>query len=165
MGEQIRKLKEANIDISVTPGVPSFAAAAASIDRELTIPGIGQSVGLTRTQGRASAMPDDESLENFARTGSTLAIHLSIHNLGYIVEKLIPFYGANCPIVVIFRASWPDQQIIKGELYTIENRIPNEIERTAIIFVRSCLDNDQFNNSRLYATDYSRRFRPGTAQE
>ncbi|GIS15212.1 MAG: hypothetical protein CM15mP117_06440 [Alphaproteobacteria bacterium] len=102
MGEQIRKLKEANIDISVTPGVPSFAAAAASIDKELTLPGLAQSVVLTRTQGRASAMPDDESLENFARTGSTLAIHLSIHNLGYIVEKLIPFYGANCPIVVIF---------------------------------------------------------------
>ena len=165
MGEQIRKLKEANIDISVTPGVPSFAAAAASIDKELTLPGLAQSVVLTRTQGRASAMPDDESLENFARTGSTLAIHLSIHNLGYIVDKLIPFYGAKCPIVVIFRASWPDQQIIKGELYTIENRMPKEIERTAIIFVGSCLDNGQFNNSRLYATDYSRRFRPGTAQE
>ena len=147
MGEQIRKLKEANID------------------KELTLPGLAQSVVLTRTQGRASAMPDDESLENFARTGSTLAIHLSIHNLGYIVQKLIPFYGANCPIVVIFRASWPDQQIIKGELYTIENRMPKEIERTAIIFVGSCLDNDQFVNSRLYATDYSRRFRPGTAQE
>ncbi len=160
MGEQIRRLKEAKIDVSITPGVPSFAAAAASLQRELTLPGLSQSVVLTRTQGRASAMPDTESLENFAKTGATLAIHLSIHNLNYITKTLMPFYGADCPVAIIYRTSWPDQQIVTGLLSTIMDEMPQEIERTAIIFVGGSLNSSEFNNSRLYASDYVRRFRP-----
>ena len=160
MGEQIRRLKEAKIKVSVTPGVPSFASAAASLQTELTLPGLTQSVVLTRTQGRASAMPDNESLENFAKTGATLAIHLSIHNLNYITKTLIPFYGADCPVAIIYRTSWPDQQIVTGVLSTILNEMSEEIERTAIIFVGSSLTKSGFNASRLYASDYFRRFRP-----
>lgn len=165
MGEQIRRLKEAKIDVSITPGVPSFAAAAASIETELTLPGLAQSVVLTRTQGRASAMPDDESLENFAKTGATLAIHLSIHNLNFVTKTLIPFYGADCPVAIIYRASWPDQQIVTGKLSTIQNEMSEEIGRSAIIFVGNCLTGSGFDNSRLYASDYVRRFRPNTTQE
>ena len=164
MGEQIRLLKQAKIDVSITPGVPSFAAAAASLETELTLPGLVQSVVLTRTPGRASAMPDNESLENFAKTGATLAIHLSIHNLNYVTNKLIPFYGADCPVAIIYRASWPDQHIIRGLLSTIQNEMSEEIERTAIILVGACLDDDGFENSRLYASDYDRRFRPNSNQ-
>ena len=164
MGEQIRLLKQAKIDVSITPGVPSFAAAAASLGTELTLPGLVQSVVLTRTPGRASAMPDNESLENFAKTGATLAIHLSIHNLNYVTNTLIPFYGADCPVAIIYRASWPDQHIITGLLSTIQNEMSEEIERTAIILVGACLDDDGFENSRLYASDYDRRFRPNSNQ-
>ena len=164
MGEQIRLLKQAKIDVSITPGVPSFAAAAASLGTELTLPGLVQSVVLTRTPGRASAMPDNESLENFAKTGATLAIHLSIHNLNYVTNTLIPFYGADCPVAIIYRASWPDQQIITGLLSTIQNEMSEKIERTAIILVGACLDDDGFENSRLYASDYDRRFRPNSNQ-
>ena len=165
MGEQIRRLKEAKIDVSITPGVPSFAAASASLGTELTLPGLVQSVVLTRTQGRASAVPDNESLENFAKTHATLVIHLSIHNLNYITKTLIPIYGADCPVAIVYRASWPDQQIIKGVLSTIENKVPKEMERTAIIFIGNCIDSNEFSNSRLYASDYARRFRPKAAQE
>ena len=165
MGEQIRRLKEAKIDVSITPGVPSFAAASASLGTELTLPGLVQSVVLTRTQGRASAMPDNESLASLAETRATLVIHLSIHNLNYITKTLIPIYGADCPVAVVYRASWPDQQIIKGLLCTIENKVPKEMERTAIIFIGNCIDSNEFSNSRLYASDYARRFRPKAAQE
>ena len=160
MGEQIRRLKEAKIDVSITPGVPSFAAAAATLQKELTLPGLTQSVVLTRTQGHASVMPDNESLENFAKTGATLAIHLSIHNLKHVLDTLIPFYGATCPVAIVFRASWPEERLIKGVLSTIENDVPKEIERTAIIIVSRCLDSEDFDDSRLYASDYNRRFRP-----
>ena len=165
MGEQIRRLKQDKIDVSITPGVPSFAAAAASLEAELTLPGLVQSVVLTRTQGRASHMPDNESLENFAKTGATLAIHLSIHNLDYITKTLIPFYGADCPVAIIYRASWPDQQIITGVLCTIQNEMSDEIERTAVILVGPCVGDNKFKNSRLYASDYVRRFRPKADQK
>ena len=165
MGEQIRRLKEAKIDVSVTPGVPSFAAAAAALNAELTLPGLAQSVVLTRTPGRASAMPDDENLVNFAKTGATLAIHLSIHNLSYVTETLIPFYGADCPAAIIYRATWPDQQIIRGMLSTIHLGLTEEIERTALIMVGPVLAGDDFDESCLYATDYDRRFRPQSARQ
>ena len=109
-------------------------------------------------------MPDTESLENFAETRATLVIHLSIHNLTYITKTLIPIYGADCPVAIVYRASWPDQQIIKGVLCTIEKKVPKEMERTAIIFIGKCLDSNEFNNSRLYTSDYVRRFRPKAAQ-
>ena len=165
MGEQIRRLKEANIEVSVTPGVPSFAAAAAALNTELTLPGLAQSVVLTRTPGRASAMPEHETLENFAKTGATLAVHLSIHNLDFVTKTLIPYYGADCPVAIVYRATWPDQQIIRGLLSTVHLGLTEEIERTALIMVGPALAGDGFDESCLYATDYDRRFRPQSARE
>ena len=108
MGEQMRRLQAEGIPVSVTPGVPSFAAAAAALGTELTLPGLAQSVVLTRTPGRASSMPENESLTNFAATGATLAIHLSVQNLSKVVADLTPAYGSDCPVAVVYRASWPD---------------------------------------------------------
>lgn len=165
MGEQLRRLRAENIPVSVTPGVPSFAAAAAALGTELTLPGVAQSVVLTRTPGRASAMPDNETLENFGRTGATLAIHLSIHNIQHVVDTLIPIYGADCPAAIIYRASWPDQQIIRGLLSTIQSGLSEDIERTALILVGPALGSQDFDESCLYAPDYDRRFRAQSAAD
>lgn len=160
MGEQLRRLRELDIPYDVTPGVPSFAAAAAALGAELTLPGIVQSVVLTRTSGRASAMPTGESLENFARTGAVLAIHLSVHVLDRVVEELSPHYGDDCPVAVIWRASWPDQRIIRATLGTLQTAVGNEMARTALIFVGRSIGAEEFDESRLYAGDYDRRYRP-----
>ena len=165
MGEQLRRLKAEGIAVSVTPGVPSFAAAAAALGTELTLPGLSQSVVLTRTPGRASAMPEKESLENFARTGALLAVHLSIHNISYVVDTLSPIYGPDCPAAIVYRASWPDQQILRGTLATIQEGLTEEIERTALILVGKSLANEDFTESCLYAPDYDRRFRPQSARQ
>lgn len=164
MGEQLRRLRELGIPYDVTPGVPSFAAAAATLGAELTLPGIAQSVVLTRTSGRASAMPEGETLENFARTGAVLAIHLSVHVLDRVVAELVPHYGADCPVAVIWRASWPDERVVRATLGTLETAVGAEMERTALIFVGRSIGAEEFNESRLYAGDYDRRYRPmGTA--
>ena len=164
MGEQLRRLRALNIAYDVTPGVPSFAAAAAALGAELTLPGVAQSVILTRTSGRATAMPDGETLENFARTGATLAIHLSVHVLDKVVTDLTPHYGPDCPVAVVWRASWPDQRIVRATLSTLQTAIGEEMERTALILVGHALGSEDFDESRLYAGDYDRRFRPvGTA--
>ncbi|MEM7319310.1 MAG: precorrin-4 C(11)-methyltransferase [Pseudomonadota bacterium] len=163
MGEQIRRLKALDIPVSVTPGVPSFAAAAAALEAELTLPGLGQSVILTRTPGRASSMPESETLENFARTGSTLAIHLSVGNLDKIVRDLTPHYGADCPVAVAYRASWPDERIIRCTLGTLANAVDDGISRTALILVGPVLGQDGFDESCLYSKDYDRRYRPQSA--
>ena len=165
MGEQLRRLREEKINFTLTPGVTSFSAAAAALGTELTLPNLTQSVVLTRTSGRASAMPDDESLENFARTKATLAIHLSIHNLTQVVEKLIPFYGDDCSAAVVYRASWPDQKIFRGTLVSFKDGVSEDIERTALILVGPVLGNETFAESSLYSTDYDRRFRPQSADE
>lgn len=163
MGEQLRRLRALGIPYDVTPGVPAFAAAAAVLGAELTLPGVAQSVILTRTSGRASAMPDCETLENFARTGATLAIHLSVHVLADVVARLVPQYGEGCPVAVVFRASWPDQKVVRATLGTIETAI-GEGERTALILVGHALGAENFDESQLYAGDYDRRYRPvGTA--
>ena len=164
MGEQLRRLREEGIPVSVTPGVPSFAAAAASLEMELTLPGVAQSVVLTRTPGRATTMPERETLANFAATGATLAIHLSIHNLHTAVSELVPFYGADCPAVVVYRASWPDERIFRATLGTIATAVGDSIERTALILVGPALGAQDFDESRLYAPDYDRRFRPAAAK-
>jgi precorrin-4/cobalt-precorrin-4 C11-methyltransferase len=163
MGEQIRRLRAEGIPVSVTPGVPAFAAAAAALETELTLPGQAQSVVLTRTPGRASAMPKAESLRNFAATGATLAIHLSIHNLAQVVADLLPAYGPDCPAAVVYRASWPDQRIVRATLAGIEAAMSEGIERTALILVGPALAGEGFDDSRLYAADYDRRFRPSSA--
>ena len=159
MGEQTRRLRELGIPYDVTPGVPSFAAAAAVLGAELTLPGVAQSVVLTRTSGRASSMPDGETLAAFGATGATLAIHLSVHVLDRVRDELIPHYGADCPVAVVFRASWPEQRVIRATLGSLDATI-GEGERTALILVGRALSATDFDESRLYAGDYDRRFRP-----
>ncbi|WP_422049464.1 precorrin-4 C(11)-methyltransferase [Shimia sp.] len=163
MGEQLRRLRAEGIPVSVTPGVPSFAAAAAALETELTLPGLAQSVVLTRTPGRASSMPEGETLKNFAATGATLAIHLSIGNLDHVIADLTPAYGAGCPVAVVYRASWPDQQIIRTTLATLKADVTENITRTALILVGPALAGEGFDESCLYATEYDRRYRPQTA--
>jgi precorrin-4/cobalt-precorrin-4 C11-methyltransferase len=163
MGEQTRRLDAMGIPWSVTPGVPSFAAAAAALGAELTLPGIAQSVILTRTPGRASSMPPGETLAAFAATGATLAIHLSVQNLARVVADLIPHYGPDGPVAVVWRASWPDERIVRATLSTIEAQMPEGIERTALILVGPALAAEGFAESRLYAPDYDRRYRPQSA--
>jgi len=160
MGEQLRRLRAEGIPYDVTPGVPSFAAAAAALGAELTLPGVAQSLVLTRTSGRASAMPEGETLENFAATGATLAIHLSVHVLEDVVARLTPAYGPDCPVAVIWRATWPDQRIVKATLATVEAATGGERGRTALILVGPALGAEDFDESCLYAGDYDRRFRP-----
>jgi precorrin-4/cobalt-precorrin-4 C11-methyltransferase len=160
MGEQLRRLRVEGIPYDVTPGVPSFAAAAAALGAELTLPGVAQSLVLTRTSGRASAMPEGETLENFAATGATLAIHLSVHVLEDVVARLSPAYGPDCPVAVIWRATWPDQRIVKATLSTVEAATGGERGRTALILVGPALGAEDFDESCLYAGDYDRRFRP-----
>ncbi|MEC9199765.1 MAG: precorrin-4 C(11)-methyltransferase [Pseudomonadota bacterium] len=160
MGEQLRRLRAEGIAYDVTPGVPSFAAAAAALGAELTLPGVAQSLVLTRTSGRASSMPDGETLENFAKTGATLAVHLSVHVLEEVVDRLSPSYGSDCPVAVIWRATWPDQKIIKATLGTVIEATQGERGRTALIMVGHALGAEDFDESCLYAADYDRRYRP-----
>ena len=160
MGEQLRRLRALNIPYDVTPGVPSFAAAAAALATELTLPGLTQSVVLTRTSGRATAMPEAENLPAFAATGATLAIHLSVHVLEKVVAELTPHYGPDCPVAVVWRATWPDERIVRATLATLQTAIGAEMERTALILVGPALAAEGFEESRLYAGDYDRRFRP-----
>ncbi len=165
MGEQMRRLQAEGIPVSVTPGVPAFAAAAAALGTELTLPGIAQSVVLTRTPGRASSMPPGETLSNFAATGATLAIHLSIQNLSSVVQDLTPAYGADCPVAVVYRASWPDETILRSTLSDVEARLDEAaIQRTALILVGPALAQSGFEESCLYATSYDRRYRPQSAE-
>jgi precorrin-4/cobalt-precorrin-4 C11-methyltransferase len=163
MGEQLRRLDAANIPYTVTPGVPSFSAAAAALSQELTLPELAQTVVLTRTSGRASAMPDGEKLAAYAATGATLAIHLSIHVLDKVVTELTPFYGADCPVAIVYRASWPEETVIRGTLATIAAEVAKQpIERTALILVGKVLAARDFRDSSLYDAGYQRRFRGRT---
>ena len=159
MGEQLRRLRALGIPYDVTPGVPSFAAAAAALGAELTLPGVAQSLVLTRTSGRASAMPVGETLAAFAATGATLAIHLSVHVLERVIAELTPHYGGDCPVAVVLRASWPDQRILRATLATLDPSL-GKGERTGLILVGPALAQEGFAESRLYAGDYDRRFRP-----
>lgn len=159
VAEQMRRLDTLAIPYTMTPGVPAFAAAAAAIGRELTIPAVNQSLVLTRVGGRASPMPEGETLTNFAATGATLAIHLAIHSLGRVVAELTPFYGADCPVAIVAHASWPGEVIIRGTLADIEAKFDQAIERTAIIFVGKGLGAEDFRESALYDPEYQRRFR------
>ncbi len=160
VAEQMRRLDARGIPYTLTPGVPAFAAAAAALKRELTLPGIAQSLVLTRTSGRASPMPRGETLEAFAATGTTLAIHLSIHALSDVVTRLMPLYGEDCPIAIVANASWPQERIVEGTLATIVALCDPPPERTALIFVGRSLGSQDFRESALYDADYDRRFRP-----
>jgi precorrin-4/cobalt-precorrin-4 C11-methyltransferase len=165
IGEQARRLERAGVAYTMTPGVPAFAAAAAALKRELTLPGLAQSLVLTRTSGRASPMPERETLANFASTGATLAIHLSIHMLERVVAELTPFYGPDCPAAVVARASWPDERVVRAALGDLVGALSGtRIERTAIILVGPALGAEDFRESELYNADYVRRFRAGRAR-
>ncbi|WP_137151291.1 precorrin-4 C(11)-methyltransferase [Devosia sp. FKR38] len=160
VAEQMRRLDALDIPYSLTPGVPAFAAAAAALGRELTIPGEAQSLVLTRVSGRASPMPAGETLAGFGATGATLAIHLAIHDLHRVVAELTPLYGSDCPVAIVYHASWPDERIIAGTLADIAARFAETpVERTAIIFVGQGLGAEGFRNSALYDAAYQRRFR------
>ncbi len=160
VGEQTRRLERLKIPFTLTPGVPSFAAAAAALGRELTLPEVAQSLVLTRTSGRASAMPASESLSAFAATRATMAIHLSIHALARVVGELTPFYGDECPIALVYRASWPDERIVRGTLATIKQLAGEApMEHTALILVGPALGAEDFRESALYDAGYDRRFR------
>ena len=164
VAEQLRRLDRHGIPWTLTPGVPAFAAAAAALGAELTVPEVAQSVVLTRLPGRASAMPPGETLAAFAVTGATLAIHLAIDKLDLIVATLLPFYGAECPAAVVVRATWPDQRILRGTLSSIAAAFAADpAERTAMILVGRALQPEGFRDSALYSPDYPRRFREGAA--
>jgi len=162
VAEQMRRLDVRDIPYTLTPGVPAFAAASAALHRELTVPEVAQSVVLTRVPGRASAMPERETLANFAATGATLAIHLAIHALRNVVEDLLPLYGEDCPAAVVARVSQPGERIVEGTLGTICAQLEADpIERTALILVGPALAAREFRESALYDADYRRRYRRG----
>ncbi|MCH8997904.1 MAG: precorrin-4 C(11)-methyltransferase [Proteobacteria bacterium] len=161
IGEQIRRLEALGIDYTITPGVPAFAAAAAALGRELTLPGLSQTVILTRTAMKASAMPEGEELAKLGASGATLAVHLSVRNLRRVVDDLVPHYGADCPVAVVYRASWPDEVIVRGTLADIREKVrAAKITRTALILVGRVLDDADFSDSKLYAPDHVHLLRP-----
>jgi precorrin-4/cobalt-precorrin-4 C11-methyltransferase len=164
LAEQLRRLERHGIPYTLTPGVPAFAAVAAALECELTVPEVAQSVVLTRVGGRASRVPEREQLAAFAATGSTLVIHLAIHAVEKIVQELTPFYGPDCPAAVVFQASTPAQRILRGTLANISAQVSQaRIERTALILVGRALAAQDFRESALYDADYHRRFREGAA--
>jgi precorrin-4/cobalt-precorrin-4 C11-methyltransferase len=161
IAEQMRRLDALGIAYDVTPGVPAFAAAAAALRTELTLPDASQTVILTRTAVRASAMPEGENLAALGATGATLAIHLSVNNLARVVRELAPHYGADCPVVVAYRVSWPDERILRGTLGSIRATVKTAgITRTALILVGRVLGETAFGDSRLYAADHHHVLRP-----
>ncbi len=166
VGEQMRRLRRLAIPYTMTPGVPAFAAAAATLKRELTLPEVAQSLILTRTGGRASAMPERETLSVFAQSRATIAVHLSIHVLARVVAELTPFYGADCPAALVYRASWPDERALCGTLATLEAlAAAAPMERTALILVGAALGAEDHRESALYDANYDRRFRPRGDEE
>jgi precorrin-4/cobalt-precorrin-4 C11-methyltransferase len=157
MAEQIRHLTLLGIPYDVTPGVPAFAAAAAALNQELTLPQIAQTLILTRTSTRSTAMPIGEDLITLGQSGATMAIHLSIMNLDMVTSQLLPLYGADCPVVVVFRASWPDQAILRGTLSTINKIVAaSGVDRNALILVGRSLSQPVFGESYLYSVSRDR---------
>ncbi|TGL75815.1 precorrin-4 C(11)-methyltransferase [Leptospira yasudae] len=157
--EQMRRFDSLNIEYEIVPGVSSFTAAAAVLGKELTLPEVSQTVIITRAEGR-TPMPEKERLEILAQSGATLTLFLSVLHIRKIVEQLTPFYGAECPVAVVQRATWPEQKILTGTLGDIAERVKAEkISSTAIIFVGPVLDCHDFADSRLYSADFSHGFR------
>jgi precorrin-4/cobalt-precorrin-4 C11-methyltransferase len=162
IAEQMRRLDQLGIAYDVTPGVPAYAAAAAVLKTELTLPDVSQTVILTRTDGKASPMPNREDLATLGASGATLAIHLSVRNIREIVRELTPHYGADCPAVVAYRVGWPDQLILRGTLESIAAQIrAAKITRTALIFVGRVFQSRAFSDSKLYDAAHRHILRPG----
>ncbi len=156
IAEQMRRLDTLGIDYEVVPGVPAFAGVAARLKAELTLPEIAQTVILTRTGMKASSMPDGERLEVLGQSGATLAIHLSIRNLDYVRRALEPHYGADCPVVIAYRATWPDELYIRTTLADMKAQVRQaKLTRTALIMVGPVLGDVQFRDSALYDADYA----------
>jgi precorrin-4/cobalt-precorrin-4 C11-methyltransferase len=150
--EQMRRLDALDIPWDVVPGVPAFAAAAAALRRELTLPGLGQTVILTRYARRASPMPERERLDELASHRATLALHLAVQAIDEIVAALLPHYGADCPVAVVARASWPDEIVLRGTLATIAAAVHEAgVRRTAVILVGPALAASGFRDSHLYS--------------
>ena len=162
IAEQVRRLQAAGIAYEITPGVPAYAAAAAKLGRELTVPEINQTVILTRTAMKSSAMPPGEDLEILGRSGATLVIHLSVRNLRDIERKLIPLYGADCPVIIAYRVGWPDEAFLHGTLSNIREQARQaKITRTALIFVGQALaEQGGFRDSALYDGAHAHILRP-----
>ncbi|WP_299647825.1 precorrin-4 C(11)-methyltransferase [uncultured Jannaschia sp.] len=162
IAEQIRLLRRGGIPYDIVPGVPAYAAAAAALGRELTVPEVAQSIVLTRMSMKSTSMPAGETLENFARTGATLAIHLGVRALREIERVLTPHYGADCPVVVAYRVGWPDEMLLRGTLADIHAKVRTEkITRTALVLVGPALgDVVGFRDSALYDAAMPHVLRP-----
>jgi precorrin-4/cobalt-precorrin-4 C11-methyltransferase len=157
----MRRLDALGIAYDLTPGVPAFAAAAAALGTELTLPELSQTVILTRTAVRASPMPAREDLATLGASGATLVLHLSINNLARVVRELQPLYGADCPAAVVWRASWPDERVLRGTLQTIREQVKAAgFTRTALIIVGRVLAAEPAPESRLYAAAHHHVLRP-----
>ena len=161
IAEQMRRLDALAIPYDVTPGVSAYAAAAAVLKAELTLPEVVQSLILTRTAVRSSPMPEGEDLKTLGASGATLAIHLSVNNLAHVVRELTPLRGADCPVVVAYRVSWPDQKMIHGTLADIRAKVKaSGITRTALILVGQALGEAAHADSRLYDPAHHHVLRP-----
>ncbi|MFF5719033.1 precorrin-4 C(11)-methyltransferase [Streptomyces buecherae] len=157
VAEQMRRLDAAGVPYEMVPGVPAFAAAAAALGRELTVPTVGQTVILTRVAQRATPMPEGEDLATLGRSGALLVVHLAARHVERVVAELLPHYGADCPAAVVAMASRPDELVLRGTLETIaEQTIAADITRTAVIMVGRTLGAEQFSDSYLYSTDRER---------
>ncbi|MGI4862184.1 MAG: precorrin-4 C(11)-methyltransferase [Janthinobacterium lividum] len=151
IGEQMRRLRALGIAYEIVPGVTATAASAATLGKELTLPGISQTVILTRYASK-TAMPPGEQFADLARHGATMAIHLGVRHLPQIVAELTPHYGSDCPIAIVYRASWPDERTVSGTLADICAQVPADVSpRTALILVGRVLDSEDFDDSTLYA--------------
>ncbi len=156
IAEQMRRLDALGIEYEVVPGVPAFTAAAAALKTEMTLPEVAQTVIVTRTGMKASSMPDGEQLEVLGKSGATLAIHLSIRNLEYIRRTLEPYYGSNCPVVIAYRATWPDELYIRTTLAEMRQKVREaKITRTALVMVGKVFGENEFRDSDLYNADFS----------
>ena len=159
VAEQARRLDAAGVAWQVVPGVPAFAAAAAALRQELTLPGVGQTVVLTRTAARATPMPAGEDLASLGATGCTLILHLAVQNIDQVTSELLPHYGAGCPAAVVARASWPDEVVLRCALGDLAEQVrAHGIRRTAIIVVGRVLAAGSFADSHLYSADRDRDY-------
>jgi precorrin-4/cobalt-precorrin-4 C11-methyltransferase len=161
IAEQIRRLNALHIPFEIIPGVPAYCAAAAKLQTELTLPDISQTIILTRTAMKSSAMPVGEDLDTLGATTATMAIHLSARNTRHIEEKLIPHYGADCPAAICYRVGWPDEKLVTCTLGTLAATMRAEkITRTALIMIGHVFGNDTFSDSKLYDAAHTHVLRP-----
>lgn len=161
VAEQARRLDAAGVPWEIVPGVPAFAAAAAALKRELTVPGVGQTVVLTRVSARATPMPPGEDLASLGRAGATMVLHLAVQRIDQVVEELLPSYGPECPVAVVAYASRPDEVVLRGTLSTIAAQVHEaDVRRTAVIIVGSVLTASSFPDSHLYSVARDRPAAP-----